>query len=121
MKELSDKGMIEELPKQTIGDFEITKVSSDMIEVNNKASITEEPVMMPMDKLDKDILRSMGADERTIRSIERSLSKSAGEFGKPDTLTNLKKFAENAVKKVGDTAEKVGQTIGKAIPTGDNR
>lgn len=114
MKELSEKSMIEALPKRTIGDFEITRVTSDMIEVNNNASITKEPVIMPIDKPDHKLLRNMGADERTIRSIEHSLKKSAEEFGKPDTLTNLKKFAENAAHTIGQTAEKVGKSIESA-------
>ncbi|MBR6983467.1 MAG: hypothetical protein IKH75_08050 [Ruminococcus sp.] len=119
MKELAGSGIIDELPKQSIGEFEITKLSSEMIEVVNKGAITPEPVMMPMDNIGHMKLESIGADEHTIAAIKKSLQKSAEEFGKPDTLTNLKKYAEKAVITIGDTAEKVGQTIGKVLPKGE--
>ncbi|MBO6308718.1 MAG: hypothetical protein J6N70_07800 [Oribacterium sp.] len=114
LKELSEKGAIEELPKQTIDGFEITKISSDMIEVTNKNGFMAEPALMRIDRINHEKLSDMGADERTIRSIEKSFEKSAEEFGKVDKLSNLRKFAENAIHNVGQAVEKVGQVISKA-------
>jgi hypothetical protein len=122
-KELSEKELIEPLPTQEIGSFRVTKVSSDMIEVVNKDSFIPEPAMMSIDRINHAKLESIGADEKTIESIERSLKKSEDEFGKPDRLTNLRKFAENALNKAGQAIEKAGSVLSKGdIPSrGDGR
>ena len=123
MKELSEKELIEPLPTQEIGSFRVTKVSSDMIEVVNKDSFIPEPAMMSIDRINHAKLESIGADEKTIESIERSLKKSEDEFGKPDRLTNLKKFAENTIHKAGQVLEKAGSVLSKSemSPRGDDR
>ena len=115
LRELSEKGIIEPLPTQTIGCFEVKKLSSDIIEVISEKGITAEPAMMSIDKLDKDMLKSMGADDKTIRSLERSLERSAGEVGKPDTLTGLKKFAHDTKAKLTEGAEKAAEKAGQMI------
>ncbi|MBR1432279.1 hypothetical protein [Ruminococcus sp.] len=120
LQELAEKGVIKPLPVEEIGDLKVTKVSSDMIAVQNKNSITNESVIIPIDKLDHKQLKSMGADAKTIRFLEGSLQKSEEEFGKPDKLSNLRKFAENAIHNVGQA---IGQVVSKADVSihGDDR
>ncbi|MBQ4362855.1 MAG: hypothetical protein II782_02505, partial [Oscillospiraceae bacterium] len=120
LQELAEKNVIAPLPAENIGCLQVTKVSSDMISVMNKDSITKEPVIMPADKIDHKTLASMGVDRRTIKSLEHSLQRSEAEFGKPDTLTGLKKFAAKAFMRNDDSTEhSIGDKLAK--PKGDAR
>ena len=85
-----------------------------MIEVTSKQDGSS--AMMPMDKIDTDILQNMGISEKGANEIKKSFEKNIRDRKTPDKqkLSELKSYAADKIKELSNAVKDKAVSLGRS-------
>ena len=114
VKQLVNDGYITDAKTKETEEARVCQVSGNMIEVTSKQDGSS--AMMPMDKIDTDILQNMGISEKGANEIKKSFEKNIRDRKTPDKqkLSELKSYAADKIKELSNAVKDKAVSLGRS-------
>ena len=114
VKQLVNDGYISDAKTKEIEEARVCQVSGNMIEVTSKQDGSS--AMMPMDRIDTDILQNMGISEKVANEIKKSFEKNIRDRKTPDKqkLSELKSYAADKIKELSNAVKDKAVSLGRS-------
>ena len=114
VKQLVNDGYISDAKTKEIEEARVCQVSGNMIEVTSKQDGSS--AMMPMDRIDTDILQNMGISEKGANEIKKSFEKNIRDRKTPDKqkLSELKSYAADKIKELSNAVKDKAVSLGRS-------
>ena len=105
MKQLIFDEVVNDAHRQENNEAKICQLSSKMVEITAKES--GQSLIMPVSNIDPEKLAQIGISEKGANDIKKSFEKSISDKKFPDrqTLTDIKKFAQEKFKELSQTVK----------------
>ena len=105
MKQLIFDEVVNDAHRQEHNEAKICQLSSSMVEITAKES--KKSLIMPISNIDTEKLAEIGISEKGANDIKKSFEKSISDKKCPDrqTLTDIKKFAQDKFKEISQTVK----------------
>ena len=114
VKQLVNDGYISDAKTKETEEARVCQVSGNMIEVTSKQDGSS--AMMPMDRIDTDILQNMGISEKGANEIKKSFEKNIRDRKTPDKqkLSELKSYAADKIKELSNAVKDKAVSLGRS-------
>nr|DAE73444.1 MAG TPA: hypothetical protein [Caudoviricetes sp.] len=105
MKQLIADEVVTDAHRQENNEAKVCQLSSNMVEITAKES--KKSLIMPISNIDPEKLSQIGISEKGANDIKKSFEKSISDKKFPDrqTLTDIKKFAQDKFKELSQTVK----------------
>lgn len=114
VKQLVNDGYISDAKTKETEEARVCQVSGNMLEVTSKKDGSS--AMMPMDRIDTDILQNMGISEKGANEIKKSFEKNIRDRKTPDKqkLSELKSYAADKIKELSNAVKDKAVSLGRS-------